>query len=611
MIPARIFDQILEKSTEGLALASAPYEDGAMVTIEWCNNAFTMITGYDVTEIVGQRASILVGPNMSQGHHLLILEKLINWERFSSRVLNNRKNGEQYWQQMTWVPLSESDPNTGRRWWLYSLIELPDMAEDSAKTHSLNNTPNDQGVAEKYDEKVQRLEHEIEHLQNLATAVAKESHEDALTGLSNRRRFEVVMKSWVSNLGKGRPGFAVLYIDLDRFKLVNDTLGHEAGDWLLISVANMLGRLTTNADFVARIGGDEFVILKPLDDSALTISDLADRIVAEIKEPFAFRGRSAPTSASIGVAIADSTSSQPELVVADADMALYHAKSEGRGRWSFFTEEMHADLVLAKQLEAEILNACDRREFTAYYQPLIEAKSGRIASAEALVRWIHPTRGLLSPASFLNEATGIGVLRKVDEIVFQRVCESLIYLDDCNVWLPRVAVNISAERLNDPNLVHEIKNSGIAPERLGIEILESVSLDRMNETVSAKLSELSEMGVTIAIDDFGTGHASIQGLFQIKPSVLKIDRQFIKRIVTDQVSRTMVSSMIAIGKSLDLSIVAEGVETEEHAQLATAMGCDYLQGYYFGKPLSVSEFRSTLIDTKGQFWAPQSEQKSA
>lgn len=288
------------------------------------------------------------------------------------------------------------------------------MVESHARSKPQTDTLSDLKCAARHDEKVRRLENEIEHLQKLAAAVKRESHEDPLTGLFNRRHFEIEMKSWVSDLRKGRPGFALFYIDLDRFKLVKDSLGHQAGDLLLVSVSDVLSRLTSDADLVARIGGDEFIILKPLGDSALQISALADRITSEVKQTFAFDGRSAPVSVSIGVAIADLKSSQPDQVITDADMALYHAKSAGRGRWSFFTEEMPADLILTKQLEADILRACDRREFVVFLQPLIEAKSGRVTSAEALVRWIHPTKGLLSPDIFLKVADRIGCLRTID-----------------------------------------------------------------------------------------------------------------------------------------------------------------------------------------------------
>jgi EAL domain-containing protein (putative c-di-GMP-specific phosphodiesterase class I) len=268
-------------------------------------------------------------------------------------------------------------------------------------------------------------------------------------------------------------------------------------------------------------------------------------------------------------------------------------------------------LILTKQLESDILNACDQREFTVFFQPLIDVKTGQISSAEALVRWAHPTRGLLSPASFLEVAENLGVLPKIDEIVFSQIYDALRYFDECDVLLPRVAINTSAERLSDPNLIQDIKNSGIDPDRLTIEILESVSLERMSEAVRWKLDDLAEMGVMIAMDDFGTGHASIQGLFQIKPSVLKIDRQFIKPVVSDDVSRALVSSMTAIGKCLNMRIVAEGVETEEHAQMAVAMGCDYLQGYYFGKPMSAVDLRKTMTAKNGQFWTPKSTSLTA
>jgi len=601
LIPKQIFDQVADKSTEGLALASASDTDGAIMYLQWCNKAFTRITGYEPHEIVGQRGTILIGPKMSQGHHLLIIDKLMNWESFSINVMNNRKDGATYWHKMSWEPLS--DPETGSRWWLYSLIELPELSVGETKPELPLTVGTERGSATKYVERIGHLEQENRQLQELARSVAKESHEDALTGLSNRRHFEVELKSWITDLRQGGVGFALLYIDLDRFKSINDTLGHYAGDLLLKSVADVLRRLVDATDLIARIGGDEFVILKPLGNSALKISDLADRIIEEIQAPLLFEGRSAATSASIGVAIADPSTTNPEQVVADADMALYHAKSEGRGRWSFVTEEMHAHLILTKQLEKDILSACENREFIPHFQPLIDASTGAIASCEVLVRWAHPIRGLLPPSTFLDVAENMGVLRKIDEIVFSQINASLAYFDASGVHLPRIAVNTSAERLADPDFLHDIKSSGIDPQRLTIEILESVSLEKMSNAVRGKLNELSQMGVTIAIDDFGTGQASILGLFQIKPSILKIDRQFIKPIVFDQVSKTLVSSMIAIGKSLGMQVVAEGIETEEQANLVTGMGCDYLQGYYFGKPVSAADFRDKLAETKGQIWA--------
>lgn len=605
MIPAQILDQITDKCTEGLALALACDEDGAIMELQWCNSAFTRITGYGFDEIVGQRGTILIGSSMDQGDHLIIIEKLMNWEHFSVKVRNNRRNGEQYWQKMSWVPLS--DAATGNRWWLCSLVELEDQPRETARRRPYPAVEPDQGQFVDFAEKIKRLEKENARLHELAKIVAKESNEDALTGLSNRRHFEIELKSWISDLKQGGRDFAVFYIDLDRFKSVNDTLGHDAGDRLLVSVAGMLRRLTDGRDLVARLGGDEFVVLRPLGDSALNISGLADAIVQEMHAPFAFEGKSTFCSASVGVAIANARMEIPEQVVADADIALYHAKSQGKGRWSFFTEEMHAEAIATKRLVSDLLVACEKREFVPHFQPLIDAATGRIVSAEVLVRWAHPRLGLLPPSAFLETAASMGILKRIDEITFAALPDILASFDSAGVELPRLSINISAGRLADPTFIHDIKSSGMDPQRLTIEILESVYLERIGDVVQWTLGELRALGVTIALDDFGTGHASVQGLLKIKPAVLKIDRQFIQPIVEDETARALVASIIGIGKSLGMSIVAEGVETENHAQFASAMGCDYLQGFHFGKPMCADDLQQRLAETGGAFWHPGTE----
>ncbi len=603
VIPAQIFNQINDKCTEGLALALASNDDGAVMEFQWCNKAFSKITGYDADEVLGQRGTILIGPDLEQGVHLYIIEKLMNWENFSTKALNNRKNGEKYLQRMGWTHLS--DPETGNHWWLCSIIELEEeRAKPATRQDDLSAIPDQAGYA-KAVEKIHRLEKENTRLHELARSVAKDANEDALTGLSNRRHFEVELKTWIGNLKTHGTEFAVLYIDLDRFKFVNDTLGHDAGDRLLVSVAHMLRDLTDETDLVARLGGDEFVILRPLGTSALNVSSLADEIVQRMQAPFSFDGKSTACSASVGVAIANASMDVPEQVVADSDAALYHAKSQGRGRWSFFTEEMHANSIATKQLASDLLIACERREFIPYFQPLIDAETGRIACAEALVRWPHPTRGLLAPAAFLDTASHLGILKRIDEIVFASLSGALSDFDEAGVDLPRVAVNVSAARLADPTFIHDIKSSGINPKRLTVEILESVYLDRIGDVVRWTIDELDELGVTIALDDFGTGHASVRGLLEIRPTILKIDRHFIQPVVSDVGARSLTASIIGIGKSLGMRVVAEGVESEEHARIMSKMGCDYLQGFYFGRPMSKTELRDRLLETGGQFWSPE------
>ncbi len=600
MIPAQIFNQINDKCTEGLALALASSDDGAVMEFQWCNKAFTRITGYQEDEARGQRGTILIGADMEQGTHLYIIEKLMNWENFSTKGRNNRKNGDVYWQRMSWVHLS--DPDTGNHWWLCSIVELEDRpAEPARPVAEVLAMPDRESYARAVDN-IHRLEKENARLHRLAKSVAKDANEDALTGLSNRRHFEVELKTWLENLEKHGTEFAVLYIDLDRFKFVNDTLGHDAGDRLLVSVAKMLQELTDQSDLVARLGGDEYVVLKPLGKSALNVSSLADEIVQRMQAPFSFDGKSTACSASVGVAIAKANMANPEQVVTNADAALYHAKDQGKGRWSFFTEEMHANSIATKQLASDLLLACERREFIPYFQPLIDAQTGRIASAEMLVRWSHPTKGILAPAAFLDTAAQIGILKRIDEIIFASLHGALTSLDAAGVDLPRVAVNVSAGRLADPSFVHDIKSSGISPDRLTVEILESVYLDRMGDVVRWTIDELDELGVTIALDDFGTGHASVSGLLEIRPSILKIDRHFIQPIVSDPSTRSLAASIVGIGKSLGMLVVAEGVETEEHAQIVCEMGCDYLQGFYFGRPMSEENLRDRLIENGGNFW---------
>lgn len=605
MISSRILEQLPFKCEEGLGLALASDDDGAVMVFHWCNKPFFQVIGLDETDVIGQRATIFVGPEMDQGAHLLTIDKLMRWEHFSVKVRLTKKNGEPVWVTMTWTPLT--DPENGNRWWLCSLIELQAHPERSKNVLNFKNQSSANDLVTQYTEQVAHLESENRRLRSIAKAVTRDSNEDPLTGLSNRRHFEANVSVWISALRNRGTAFAILYIDLDRFKTINDTLGHEAGDGLLVAVASMLKRITHNSDLVARLGGDEFVILRPLGESALEISGLADEIIREMSKPFEYDGKSISCGASVGVAIAAKNARNPEEVVGDADTALYHAKSTGRARWSFFTAEMHAQSVATRHLAAELLVACERKEFVPYFQPLVDASTGRITGVEVLVRWSHPTRGLMPPTDFLDVAAQMGIVAEIDAILFSRLREAVAYLDTAHTEVPRFSINVSAGRLSDSALLHDIKVSGIDPKRLTVEILESVYLERNHDATSWTLEELREFGVEIAVDDFGTGHASVQGLLQIKPDVLKIDRQFVQPAADSERARALVESLIGIGKSLGLKVVAEGVENEAQAQLARDLGCDILQGFYFGKPMAEPDLFKVLNDTNGCLWRPTSK----
>lgn len=603
MVPAQIFDQIADKCGYGVVLALASPQDGAVMEVRWCNRAFTKLTGFQPHEVIGQRGTVLIGSDLEQDCHLAIIEKLMNWEPFSQVVSNNRKSGERYRQQMSWVPLS--DPQTGDRWWMCSLVKIePAGQSDTALGASEPGSANLE-VEAKLHRQIQRLQTENARLHRLAQLATRESHEDMLTGLSNRRHFEIELKSWIAAFNDGGSDFAVFYVDLDRFKSVNDTLGHEAGDALLIMVAETLKGIAGQSDFVARLGGDEFIILKRLGRSALDVSQMADAIIENLRRPFCFEGKTIACRTSVGVAIARAGMESPEQVVSDADTALYRAKARGRDRWSFFTKDMHVASIAAKQLAEQLLVACEQEQFVPFFHPVIDVRTGAVACAEVLVRWAHPSRGLLYPGEFLDTAADIGVLKRIDEIVFARLCEAIDRFDAHGVHVPRFAVNVSAGRLAGSTLVHDIKSSTIDPRRFGVEILESVYLDRMCDDVRWTLDELNDLGVVLALDDFGTGHASVQGLLSIRPSVLKIDRAFIRPLAEDEASRQLVSSIIGIGKSLGMQIVAEGVETQDQARLATAMGCDYLQGFLFGIPMPADDFMQTFRRCTGQYWTAE------
>lgn len=600
MISSRILEQVPFKCEEGLGLALASDDDGAVMVFHWCNRPFFQVMGLDEADVIGQRATIFVGPDMDQSTHLLTIDKLMRWEHFSVRVQLTKKSGEPVWVTMTWTPLT--DPENGNRWWLCSLIELEPRAERSQNVLGFKNQPSLTDLVTNYSEHVAYLEKENRRLRSIAKAVTRDSNEDPLTGLSNRRHFEAKLSVWIADLRNSGAAFAVLYLDLDRFKAINDTLGHEAGDGLLVAVASMLKRVASSSDLVARLGGDEFVILRPLGESALDISGLADDIIREMSKPFEYDGKSVSCGASIGLAIADKNARNPEDVVGDADTALYHAKSTGRGRWSFFTAEMRAQSVAIRHLASELLVACERKEFVPYFQPLVDASTGRIVGVEVLVRWSHPTRGLMPPTDFLDVAAQMGILAEIDAILFSRLREAVAYLDTAQTKVSRFSINVSAGRLSDSALLHDIKVSRIDPKRLSVEILESVYLERIHDATSWTLEELRELGVEVAVDDFGTGHASVQGLLQIKPDVLKIDRQFVQPAAESELARALVKSLIGIGKSLGLKVVAEGVENEAQAQLACDLGCDILQGFYFGKPMTEPDLFKVLNETNGCLW---------
>jgi diguanylate cyclase (GGDEF)-like protein len=377
-------------------------------------------------------------------------------------------------------------------------------------------------------------------------------------------------------------------LDLDNFKQVNDTMGHPVGDGLLVAVADRLSACVREVDTVARLGGDEFAIIqlgaRQPDDAEV----LAARIVAAFLQPFEVGGHQIMTGVSIGVAVAPGDGASYETLMRDADIALYLAKTEGGGRVRFFEAEMDSRIHIRRLLELDLQVAISRKEFELYYQPLVSLITDKIIGFEALLRWHHPVRGLVSPMDFIPVAEETGMIVTIGEWVLHTACfEAENWPDDITV-----AVNLSPVQFKKGDLVGTVQAalaaSGLRPDRLELEITESVFLRDTVGTLTA-LRQLRAMGIGVALDDFGTGYSSLSYLHSFPFSKIKIDQSFVRDLMTNHESMSIVRAVTGLGKSLGIKTIAEGVETREQLDKLRDKGCDEVQGYFFSRPRPASE----------------------
>ncbi len=406
---------------------------------------------------------------------------------------------------------------------------------------------------------------------------------DSLTGLPNRRHLDNLLIKFQTGSKQGH-SLTLLHIDLDRFKQINDTKGHAAGDAVLVQTAMLLRTQFRNSDLVARIGGDEFVVLLSPSPERRILQSMVDRVIQISIQPIAWQGYECRCGVSIGVA-ESAGDIDPRQLLVNADIALYRAKRSGRNCAVHFTGSLQAEVIANKQCADDMLNGLERNEFVPYYQPIFNAKTRDVAGVEALARWKHPTRGLLGPDAFLNVASELNSMNAIDHTVLEQALEHLKYWDSNGVCIPRVSVNVSARRLGNEALLESLRPLGIQPARVSFELLESIFLDDADDLNTDNIAGLKDLGIGIDLDDFGTGHASIVSLLRLNPNRMKIDRQLTLNIVESESQRRLVRSLIEIGKSQNIEVCAEGVETAEHADILTRLGCDYLQGFYFAKPM--------------------------
>jgi diguanylate cyclase (GGDEF)-like protein len=411
---------------------------------------------------------------------------------------------------------------------------------------------------------------------------------DSLTGLPNRRYLDEVLKRHAADGYHGSGSIALLHIDLDRFKQINDTLGHAAGDAMLIHASKVLRANCRETDFVARIGGDEFVILSSAGSSDARLKLIADRIVREMRRPALHDGHEVRFGVSIGVAVSRSAGIDVKQLLVNADIALYRAKALGRNRHEFFSESLQAEVVHTKRVADEILKGLDTHAFFAHYQPQFDAHTLELIGVEALARWRHPDGTIKTPDYFMDVAEELNVVAQIDKLILEQALKDLARWDAKGLCVPRVSVNVSLRRLHDEGLVESLRSLPLQPGRVAFELVESIYLDESDGIVAWNIDQIKEMGIDIEIDDFGTGYASIVSLQKLHPRRLKIDRQLINPIIEEPSQRQLVASIVDIGKSMDIEIVAEGVETMQHAEILRGLGCEVLQGYALARPMDRS-----------------------
>ncbi len=417
---------------------------------------------------------------------------------------------------------------------------------------------------------------------------------DSLTGLPNRRYLDEFLRDHADHGYFGSGSIALLHIDLDRFKQINDTLGHAAGDAMLIHASAVLRANCRETDFVARIGGDEFVIVSTAGASDERLDQMADLIVREMRKPASHDGHECRFGVSIGVAVSRAATIDVKQLLINADIALYRAKALGRNRHEFFSEALQAEVVSTKRIADELLTALDTDAFITHYQPQFDAHTLDLVGAEALVRWQHPLEGIRSPEGFMAVAEELNVMAQIDQIVLDRTLADFRRWEQMGLAVPRVSVNVSLRRLNDEGLIASLRGLDLPPGRLAFELVESIYLDESEGLVAWNIDQIKDLGIDVEIDDFGTGYASIVSLQKLHPRRLKIDRQLVNPILDEPAQRQLVASIVDIGKSMDIEIVAEGVETMEHARILADLGCDILQGYAFARPMSADDFAAFI-----------------
>jgi len=428
---------------------------------------------------------------------------------------------------------------------------------------------------------------------------------DALTGLANRSLFKQRLGEALNQALITEQSLALLFLDLDRFKHINDTLGHASGDLLLQQVADRLGRLIPGDGTLARLGGDEFVIMLTAVENREPLQQFGSNLLQTLEQPFLLTGKQIHVSTSIGIALYPDDGKDSGTLLKHADMAMYSAKEQGRNNVCFYQPRMTKQAVRRRDLESRLRQALEDEEFALVYQPQVDQKSGQIRGVEALLRWHHPKRGLVYPAEFIPVAEETGLIRSLGEWVLREACRQLLAWRHARIPALRMAVNISGQQFKQPDFLavvdRALQGVGFDPTRLELEmeLTETVLLHNVDVALH-NLQGLKQRGIGLAIDDFGTGYSSLSYLKDFPIDRIKIDRSFVGEVTTDKNAAAIVDTIIAMARSLDLEVIAEGVETVQQVDFLCNRNCFDMQGYYFARPMPAAVLERYLMRTCGK-----------
>ncbi len=551
----KLRDRAIESSVNAICITDNLAPDNPIVYV---NPAFERITGYSSAEVLGRNARLLQGTDLAQAA-LITVRAALHDERSCHVVLRNyRKDGSMYWNELHIAPVRNDAGAVSHYIGVHSDIT-------DAKTHQ--------------DE------------------LARQANHDSLTGLPNRNLLWDRIQSACARAQRYDNFAAVAFLDLDNFKVVNDSLGHTLGDHLLRAVAARLQAALRATDTVARQGGDEFVLVLSDQTSERQVAGELERIAQSFAESFSIEGREVFITASIGAALHPLDAKDPESLMKSAELAMYRAKESGRNTYQLYTVEMQTRVTERLALESRLRQALPRGEFELYYQPQVDLRTNRVFGCEALIRWKQPDLGMVSPAKYIPLAEETGLIVPIGEWVLRTACAQCKAWQDAGLPPVTVAVNISARQFREKSLFElvgtTLAETGLAPGQLELEVTESVIMHDAQQVI-ASLQAFRDMGVRLSVDDFGTGYSSLSYLKRFPVDRLKIDQSFVRDLGTNADDVAIAQAVITLGHTLNLRVIAEGVETPEQLAFLRAHHCDEMQGYLFGKPMLAEEFGKLL-----------------